>query len=246
MSRLLLCLVLALGLSACADGARNLKKPVEPIGNFKLGHAIVVAPNIVEGPASRDATADDWIAGVDAALEQRFRRYEGDKFYHLGVSVEGFVLAVPGVPLVFNPKSVVIVKVTVFDDAARGKMNDTPEQITALEAVSGKTIIGSGVTQSKEEQMKLLSDNVALQIENWMRKMQREEGWFGGPDAGVPIAAATAEAPTVAEPVAEPVVAAPVAAQPAAAPAKPEGHVVMDATVPFSPVIEAEPAPVLR
>ncbi len=232
MSRLLLCLALALGLSACADGARELRKPVEPIGNFKLGHAIVVAPNIVKGPASRNASDDEWIAGVDAALEQRFRRYEGDKFFHLGVSVEGFVLAVPGVPLVFNPKSVVIVKVTVFDDAAGTKMNAEPEQITALEAVSGKTIVGSGVTQSKEEQLKLLSDNVALQIENWMRRMQKEKGWFGGPGAGVPVAASPAarRAPGKAQARATQATAAD-ATQPA----------VDDATVPFAPIMERRP-----
>lgn len=45
-------------------------------------------------------------------------------------------------------------------------------------------MIGSGVTQSKEEQMRNLSANIALVIENWMRRQQREEGWFGGPDAG--------------------------------------------------------------
>ena len=195
MSRLLIGLAFALALSACGDGARDLRKPLRPLGDFKLGHAIVVAPNIVQGPASRAATADEWIAGVDAALEQRFRRYEGDRFYHLGVSVEGYVLAQPGIPLVFNPKSVLIVKVTAFDDALGIKLNEEPEQITALEAVSARTIVGSGVTQSKEQQMKLLSDNIALQIENWMRRMQRENGWFGGPEAGATRVAAAPDAP---------------------------------------------------
>ncbi len=194
MSRLLICLAFVLALAACGDGARDLKKPLRPVGDFKLGHAIVVAPNIVQGPASRDATADEWIAGVDAALEQRFRRYEGDRFYHLGVSVEGYVLAQPGIPLVFNPKSVLIVKVTAFDDALGIKLNEEPEQITALEAVSARTIVGSGVTQSKERQMKLLSDNIALQIENWMRRMQREKGWFDGPEAGVQRVGASTDA----------------------------------------------------
>lgn len=236
MSRLLLCLAFVLGLSACADGARELRKPVEPLGNFKLGHAIVVAPNIVQGPASRDATADEWIAGVDAALEHRFRRYEGDKFYHLGVSVEGFVLAVPGVPLVFNPKSVVIVKVTVFDDANAIKLNDEPEQITALEAVTAKTIVGSGVTQSKEEQLKLLADNVSLQIEKWMRRMQREKGWFGGPDAGIPVEITGGGDAAAAEISVTPTV------DPTARPSATTGHAVADPTVPFSPMIEAEPS----
>lgn len=184
MLRLIPVLVLALGLSACANGQTDLKKPAEPIGDFKLGHAIVVAPNIVEGPVSRNATAEEWIASVDAALEERFRRQDGDKFYHLGVSVEGFVLAQPGIPLVFSPKSALIVRVTAWDDAAQKKLNDTPEEITVLESFSAETVVGSGVTQSREQQMRNLSANMALQIEKWMRRMQKNEGWFGGPDAG--------------------------------------------------------------
>lgn len=179
--------ILAL-LAACADGARELKEPFVPLGNFKLGHAVVTSPNITKGPASRRADADEWNKAMDAALEERFRRYEGDSFYHIGVSVEGFVLAQPGIPLVFSPKSVVIVRATVFEDATGKKLNEVPEQITALEAASAETIVGSGVTQSAEEQMENLTKNAALQIENWMRRMQQEAGWFGGPEANLTAA----------------------------------------------------------
>ncbi|APZ51899.1 hypothetical protein [Salipiger abyssi] len=196
MPRLIPALGLVLGLAACANGQTNLQKPVEPLGNFKLGHAEVVAPNIVKGPVSREASAEEWIAEVDKALEERFRRHEGDKYYHLGVSVEGYVLAQPGIPLVFSPKSALIVRVTVWDDAAGKKLNAEPEQITALESFSAETVVGSGVTQSKAEQMRNLSANVALQIEKWMRRMQKEEGWFGGLEANPPAAPeAAAETP---------------------------------------------------
>ncbi|MGR3375306.1 hypothetical protein [Salipiger abyssi] len=188
MPRLIPALGLVLGLAACANGQTNLQKPVEPLGNFKLGHAAVVAPNIVKGPVSREASAEEWIAEVDKALEERFRRQAGDKYYHLGVSIEGYVLAQPGIPLVFSPKSALIVRVTVWDDAAGKKLNAEPEQITALESFSAETVVGSGVTQSKAEQMRNLSANVALQIEKWMRRMQKEEGWFGGLEANPPAA----------------------------------------------------------
>lgn len=183
-------------LAACADGARELRQPVEPIGDFKMGHGIVVAPNIVKGPASRDASDEEWIEAVDAAIEERFRRYQGDAFYHLGISVEGYVLAQPGIPLVFSPKSVLIVNVTVFEDATGRKLNEEAKQLTALEAPSAETIVGSGVTQSKAEQMENLSKNIALVIESWMRKEMRAQGWFGGPEAGRPVSpAAPADAP---------------------------------------------------
>ena len=117
--RLVALLVALLTLAACADGRRDLARPVEPLGDFKLGHAIVVAPNLVQGPASRKASREEWVAAMDAALEERFRRYEGERFYHLGVSVEGYVLAQPGIPVLLSPKSVVIVRVSVFDDATQ-------------------------------------------------------------------------------------------------------------------------------
>ncbi|KAA8612324.1 hypothetical protein [Salipiger aestuarii] len=189
MFRLIPAIGLILGLAACANGQANLEKPVQPIGSFKLGHAAVVAPNLTKGPVSREASAEEWIASVDSALEERFRRYEGDNFYHLGVSVEGYVLAQPGVPLVLSPKSALIVRVTVWDDAAQAKLNAEPEEITAMESFSAETTLGSGLTQSKEEQMRNLSANIALQIEKWMRRKQMNDGWFGGRDAGKPLAA---------------------------------------------------------
>lgn len=193
MFRLIPVFGLVLGLAACANGQSNLEKPAEPLGNFKLGHAIVVAPNLTKGPVSRDASAEEWIASVDSALEERFRRYEGDSFYHLGVSVEGYVLAQPGVPLVFSPKSALIVRVTVWDDAAQAKLNEEPEELTALESFSAETALGSGLTQSKEQQMRNLSANIALQIEKWMRRKQMNADWFGGRDAGKPLTADVAD-----------------------------------------------------
>ncbi|MFZ5963961.1 hypothetical protein ACOXXX_13505 [Thalassococcus sp. BH17M4-6] len=204
MMRKLLCCLALIGLTACADGARELKEPAEPLGDMKLGHAIVVAPNIVKGPLSRDATDEEWIASLDNALEERFRRYQGDKFYHIGVSIEGYVLAQPGVPLVLSPKSVLILNATVWDDAAGKKLNTEPEQITVLEAVSPNTIVGSGLTQSKAVQLRVLSANAALKIEQWMRKMQKDKGWFGGPEAdAVTAARIAAEAPAEEEAAAD-------------------------------------------
>ena len=40
-------------LAACANRA-NLLEPVEPIGDFRLGHNVVVAKDTTEGPFSRN------------------------------------------------------------------------------------------------------------------------------------------------------------------------------------------------
>ena len=70
-----------------------------------------------------------------------------------------------------------ILRATVWDDAAGEKLNPEPKEITVLEAVNPDTVVGSGLTQSKEVQLENLSVNAALQIEKWMRQMQRSDGW---------------------------------------------------------------------
>ncbi|KUF10219.1 hypothetical protein [Pseudoponticoccus marisrubri] len=195
MYRLLAVLALATGLSACTDATRDLADPVAPLGDFKLGHAAVVAPNVQQLLVSREATAEEWIAVTDAALEQRFRRFEGGKFYHLGVSVEAYSLPPPVVP----GKSAVAMRVTVWDDAAEAKLNEETHVINVIQ------VFESRLGLSKEEQMTRLAETAAQQIEQWLREQQAEQGWFGGPDAGP-------ETPEVSES------AAPEAEEPAIAP----------------------------
>ncbi len=70
------------------------------------------------------------------------------------MSVEGYVLAQPGIPLVFAPKSILIVNFTLWDDAKNKKLNAKPHQITVFESFDQGPIIGSGYTKSAEEQLK--------------------------------------------------------------------------------------------
>lgn len=160
-------------LGACTN-SNDLDQAPADLGNFSLEHNVVVAPNLVKGPLSRNASKDEWIASVKSAISERFDRYEGDTKYHFGVSVDGYVLAAPGIPIVASPKSVLIIKLTVWEDATRSKLNEA-EQITVLESLTGETIVGSGLTQSREQQMQNLSRNAAKLIENYLK---RHPEWF--------------------------------------------------------------------
>lgn len=172
-------ILLVLSVAAC-NGAADLQDKPVPLGNFNLEHNIVVAPKAVKGPLSRKASKKDLAAAMKAAIAERFDRYEGDKKYHFGVSIEGYVLAQPGVPLVLSPKSILIINVTVWDDAAGKKMNDKPHQITVLESFGSGSIVGSGYTLSAEEQLKNLAQNASKAIERYLVQQQKEQGWFGG------------------------------------------------------------------
>ena len=186
MVRVIGVLMIVLGLAAC-NGARDLNDPAVPLGDFNLVHNIAVAPKAVKGPLSREVSAEVLTKALTDATEERFGRYDGARNYHFGMSIEGYVLAQPGIPLVFAPKSILIINLTVWDDAKNLKLTPKPHQITVLESFDQGPIVGSGYTKSAEEQLKNLAQNAAKQIETYLVKQNREQGWFNG---GVATAAA--------------------------------------------------------
>ena len=173
-------IALLAGLTILAGCTTNsLDKPPPPLGDFKLGHNVVIADKMSKGPVSRDATAEEWTTALKDEIDKRFGRYDGDQLYHLGVSVEGYMLAPPGLPLVYTPKSVLVVNVTVWDNTTRRKLNPRVHQITVLETTSAESLaIGSGWGRTKEEQIAGLSFNAVAAIETWMQEMSELYGWF--------------------------------------------------------------------
>jgi hypothetical protein len=177
MLRFVMAAVALLFVAGCENIDDISAKP-RPIGEFALGHNVVVSPNLVMGPLSREISDEQWIASVTKSIDDRFSRYDGDQLYHFGVSLEGYVLAQPGVPLVLAPRSVLIMKVTIWDDAAGEKLNAEPRQLTILERVDGGTVVGSGLTKSAEEQLESLSFNAAKEIQRYIEREHRSKRWF--------------------------------------------------------------------
>lgn len=175
LRRIFLTLCLA-ALAACTL-PESEDRPVEPLGDFRLGYNIVVAKNAKPIPPSRQATAEEWEAVLKEEIANRFGGYEGDKLYHIGVNVDGYALAIPGVPVVASPKSVLVVSANVYDDAAGEKLHEEPKQLTVFENLSGKSLIGSGLTTSREEQMRNLARNAVRAIEGWL--VENRAAWFG-------------------------------------------------------------------
>lgn len=188
-------LAAAVLLTACAGGG-DLSQPPEEFGDFALGYNIVVAKNAKAVGPSRKATAVEWETALTSAIAARMGRYEGEKLYHIGISVDAYALAVPGVPLVLSPKSVLAITANVWDDTAGRKINAEPRRFTVLEQLSGETLVGSGLTQSKEEQMANLSANAARLINEWLVE---NSAWFT-PEAvaGRAVMVRAADAPAAA------------------------------------------------
>jgi len=171
----------ALFLTACA-APDPLTDELPSMGNFRLGHNIVVADSMQQIPPSRRAEPEQWVEILTSEIDRRFGQYEGDKLYHIGIAVDGYALAPPGIPLVLNPRSVLVLSVNVWDDAAGVKLHEEPEQILVMEGASRETaVIGSGIARTAEEQMLVLSRNAARQIQRWM--LDNPEWFDVDPDA---------------------------------------------------------------
>jgi len=168
---------LTLSLAACGGGG-DLAEPPMPLGGFVLGHNIIVTDNMQKVPISRDASGEEWQKAMQKAVDDRFgqKRYAGDRIYNIGISVDGYALAPPGIPVVAAPKSVLAITANIWDDAAGKKLNPEGEKFTVFESLSGETVIGTGLTRTKAQQMEALSYNAALKVEAWLME---HPDWFG-------------------------------------------------------------------
>lgn len=169
-------LTTALALAACGAPTADLDRPGDPLGNFQLGFAEVVAPNLEAYLVTERIAPEVWTAAVDEALERRFDRFAGGTLYHLGVSVEAYSMPPPLVP----GRMLLAMRVTVWDDATQTKLNDETELITAIRFLDGSI---ARATRTQEEKVRLLAEEAANLTERWLREQMTEEGWFASPDA---------------------------------------------------------------
>ena len=165
----------ALALSACTT-TNDLADVPEPLGRFLLGHAVTVVEEPEIGPFSREATDEAWEEAINFAMNERFGRYDGDKYFHIATKVDGYALAMVGIPLVFTPKSVLVASVTVWDDEKGMKINEEPEIFSVSEELSVEALIGTGLTKTADEQMLSLSRALAKNVHGWMLE---NPDWFG-------------------------------------------------------------------
>ncbi len=214
-ARVLLKTLAFLGLAAlvagCSASGELLGEERAELTDFRLCYNIVTTNDTVQGPLSREADVEVFADLLRDEIERRFGRYQGDRLYHIAIHMDAYVLAVPGIPLVASPRSALIISTNLWDDQLGRPVNDEPEQMTVLESAGGATIVGSGLTQSAEEQMATLTANAALRIEEWM--VSHPE-WFT-PVEAIPETRETTEPGAAPAPAATPEAAA---SAPAASP----------------------------
>lgn len=171
MFRILACVVALAALASCGARSTEVTSEKLDLGDFTMGHNIVVAPDLQKGPLSRELPKEQWIASMKDALDARLGRYDGDRLVHFGVNLSGYMLAQRGVPVLLSTKSALILTVTVWDDRAGTKFNEEPREIIVLESFgSGTVVTSSGFTMTAQEQMDNLTFNAAREIERWLHE----------------------------------------------------------------------------
>jgi hypothetical protein len=200
-----------LALSACQTN--DLKEPPVPLGDFGLGVNVAITDKVQVPSVSRKVEPDVLNKAVTDAVAARFDRYSGTKLINIGVYVDGYLLAPPGIPIVLSPSSVMIVTLNFFDDATGVKLNPAGDQITVIEKGSADTFIGSGLTQTKEKQLQTLAYNVAKRIEGILLQ---NPSWIGMTEAEAAAALAQLDQGAVADPAAAALAAPSITPPPAA------------------------------
>lgn len=172
--------------SACTQ--TQIDEAPEDLGAFKLRVNYAFADKAVQGPVSRDATPQEWTEAIQKNVDLRLGRYPGTQDVDIGISLEGYMLAPPGIPVIYNPKSTAIVLVNVYDVEkkeflAKGKKFQVLEDTTGDSALQG-----SGHVRTKQEQMNGLALKVADRVEEWLAEEHKENGWFApGPALVQPL-----------------------------------------------------------
>ena len=172
-----LTLIIGLALMGACTQTQIDEEP-ESLGEFKMRVNYAFADKAVQGPVSRDASPKEWNDAIQNAVDIRLGRYEGSQEYDIGISLEGYMLAPPGVPVIYNPKSTAIVLVHVYD-VKRKKHLAKGKQFQVLEDTTGGSAFkGSGHERTREEQMSGLALKVADRIEEWLAEEHKDNGWF--------------------------------------------------------------------
>lgn len=170
---------LALSLAALAACTQTqVNEAPEQLGEFSLRINHAVTDKAVQGPVSRDATPQEWESAIKKGIDLRLGRYQGTQEYDIGVYLGAYMLAPPGVPVLYNPKSIAIVEVTLYD-VGKEEILARQHRIQVLEdTTSESAVVGSGNSRDKAEQMAGLALKVADEIEEWLAEEHKKNGWF--------------------------------------------------------------------
>ena len=199
MTRLFALFASLLLLVSCSE--TQLDEAPEDLGNFNMRVGFVYTDKALQWPLSRDAEPSEWNEPIERALEARLGRYQGNGKYDVAITLEGFLLATGGIPVLVNPKSAAVVNVFVYNVETQTYLA-RKHQMEIFEDTTGESaLIGSGFSRTKQEQIDGLALKIVDGLEEYMAAQHAEHGWFNGTEAAT--VATEDESVTVPSEVAE-------------------------------------------
>lgn len=176
MIRILALLASLVVLAACET--TTLDEPPEDLGDFNMRVGFVYTDKALQWPLSRSAEPSEWNEPIERALEARLGRYDGSGKYDVAITLEGFLLATGGIPVLVNPKSAAVVNVFVYDVSSKTYLV-RKHQMKIFEDTTGESaIIGSGYSRTKAEQIDGLALKIVDGLEEYIAEQHAEHGWF--------------------------------------------------------------------
>ena len=82
------------------------------------------------------------------------------------------------IPLVFSPHTALGFRLSVWDAQTMTRFDLKPEKLLLLENANRRTLFGSGLRQTREEQIVSITQSVAQQIDTWLIAQDTTKGWF--------------------------------------------------------------------
>ena len=174
----ILATITLLVLVACGEQRPPDEEERRDLGNFHLNVNFAFADKATTISGGREATPEEWVAAVTGAVAERLGRYDGSHPYDMGISVEGYVLAPPGVPVIFSPRSVLVANVNLLDPVTKTYLAKA-RQFQIIETLdSDAALVGSGNARDPSEQLGSLAYSLARQVEIWLANQHAEKDWF--------------------------------------------------------------------
>ncbi len=167
MIRHLISVLCLMAVAACAVPNPDLEKQVD-LGDFRLLGNVAVTTNARKMGVSRDASAEAWETALEAAVQKRFGRYQGETPYTLSYSLDGYILATKGGRLALAPRSAMSMTVHIWQTDPLDRLEDRSKQLLIFEQLDGESVIGSGLFRDGDEQMANLAAQFAKAMERWL------------------------------------------------------------------------------
>lgn len=160
-----------LALSSCGEVPKSPNLNAQSLqAHFTLGHVGVITTGMAKGAYSVDVQSQDLATHLRSAVTSELSNFTGGHQYNLGIKVEAYTLANPSMPTVPQPKSVLMLTLSVWDDSHDPRPILAPATVVAVDGLYGTSIFVTKPQGSIDQRLAALCAKAAIEIERYLVK----------------------------------------------------------------------------